>query len=176
LNQEYRIKKLTFGKPLLFLNSSEQSAKYAVSPTNSEIVYDEDQQVLIFPVLFLYPEVEQSDFIEKFAGNDTFEEHLQQMFPAASQSNNEQDFFLSKGFVAPNIEIYFQTYATEIINVHGQETQEQRESKAKKWIRVKQQAKLLDALQYDGHVIPKFPVFYLFVKNSSFNSTFLKNT
>ncbi|CAG2173783.1 unnamed protein product [Oppiella nova] len=35
---------------------------------------------LVWPVLFLYPEYGQSDFIEKFAENDTFLQHLNVMF------------------------------------------------------------------------------------------------
>ncbi|CAG2173877.1 unnamed protein product, partial [Oppiella nova] len=35
---------------------------------------------LVWPVLFIYPEYGQSDFIEKFAENDTFLQHLNVMF------------------------------------------------------------------------------------------------
>jgi hypothetical protein len=47
--------------------------------SSSTIKFD-DNGGLIFPVLFLYPEFDQSDFIAEFHEDDTFYSHFQVMF------------------------------------------------------------------------------------------------
>lgn len=40
-----------------------------------------ESDILVWPVIFLYPEFGQTDFIHSFNSNDTFESHLNTMFP-----------------------------------------------------------------------------------------------
>ena len=51
--------------------------------TQKRVHVDEDNN-LVWPVLFLYPEFGETDFIEKFRENDLFWSHLEIMFGAGA--------------------------------------------------------------------------------------------
>lgn len=58
-------------------------------------VFLDDEGKLHFPVLFLYEEHNQSDFVQDFHEDHTFEEHLNYMFPDGSNPpwDNGTSFF-----------------------------------------------------------------------------------
>jgi len=57
-----------------------------------DIYLDDKDQSLHFPVLFLYEEYHQSDWIADFNENHTFEEHLSYMFPSKNPEESQADF------------------------------------------------------------------------------------
>ena len=73
---------------------------------NFKIVLD-DQGCLHWPVAFMYPEYRQSDLISDFIEYDTFETHLETMFPS-SQSGPVVEWDIKNIYKAKHLEIYFE--------------------------------------------------------------------
>jgi len=120
--------------------------------------------VLQWPVMFLYPEYAQSDFIERFTESDTFAEQLESMFgPEAPPCEWDR----AGTYKPERLAVYFETNVTDIV---GQGTN----YGARKWTRVPLEYTLLQALQMPDHVIPKIPVFHVFVAGSTFLLEFLR--
>jgi len=62
---------------------------------NKRVHLDQDQgQYLVWPVLFLYPEFGETDFIQEFVENQTFADHLEVMF--GDTDNRPESAFTSK--------------------------------------------------------------------------------
>jgi len=126
---------------------------------------EENANCLRWPIMFLYPEHEQSDFIQSFGEHDRLVDLLAMMFP--QEERVEWD---PKGrYVYTNLVVYFQTNSTNIL---GESTNYKKQS----WVLVDPNKTLLDAMQLPGHVIPQFPVFSVFVRGSSFLKEFLQKS
>jgi hypothetical protein len=122
-----------------------------------------------WPVLFLYDEYHQSDFIKDFCEEDTFQQHLQVMFP----EDHFVEWDIEKKYVWKNIEIYFIANQVEPLWSDSEETKST-PKKRKRKIRVKQTTTLKQVLQHKECVVPGFPVFYLVVAGTPFKEYFLK--
>jgi tetratricopeptide (TPR) repeat protein len=70
------------------LDARMRPAKFDMSiyPGAGKILVNAQDQSLRFPVLFLVPELEQSDFVEKMHESNRFVDQLEQMFPPKAQS------------------------------------------------------------------------------------------
>ena len=71
---------------------------------------EEDDQTLIWPVLFMYPEYGQTDMIEEFEEvGQTFEDHLQAMFGHGIERPN---WDISNKYHPEKLKIYFEDKVT----------------------------------------------------------------
>lgn len=126
-------------------------------------VYVDENKVLHWPVMFLYEEHNQSDFVKDFSEEQTFLDHLSYMFSEGTilPWDKEQKYKLS------NLEIYVELGTvtpmkptTRLYN--------------KRWLKVKQTTTLKKLLTHPDYVVPAFPVVYILVNPSTFRKEFLK--
>jgi hypothetical protein len=123
--------------------------------------------ILQWPVMFLYPEHQQSDFIERFTETDTIADHLATMF----DPNEQPPYWDAKRQYRPDqLVVFFMTNASDIV------AQKAKNYGPQRWTRVPKEYTLLQALQMRDHVIPKFPVFHVFVDKSPFLLEFLTSS
>ncbi|XP_027003115.2 tetratricopeptide repeat protein 4 [Tachysurus fulvidraco] len=114
-------------------------------------VYMDEQGALHWPVLFLYPEHRQTDFISAFCENSSFIDHLALMF-----GEELPPWDTDKKYQPTNLKLFFEDHK----NGHLYE--------------VAQQASLLDVLQSPGcSVKAGTPSFIILVKGSLFCKQFL---
>ena len=108
---------------------------------------------LVFPVLFLYPEFGETDFIEEFRESETLGDHIQVMFgPGAERPHWDRE----ARYTPESVAIYL-------------------ESKDEQLIGIKQEWSLLQAINSPGFVLKAgTPNFIVFTKNSSAHKNFLQ--
>uniref|UniRef100_T1J1X9 Cns1/TTC4 wheel domain-containing protein n=1 Tax=Strigamia maritima TaxID=126957 RepID=T1J1X9_STRMM len=119
----------------------------------TKVSLDENGKNLVWPVIFLYPEYGQMDFIEKFHENTTFQDHLETIFgpdipaPPWDESENYKNGVL---------EIYFEDVPTNsLVSILNSKT-------------------LLHAISDFRYIITGgTPSFIILSKNSNFKSNFL---
>ena len=116
-----------------------------------------DNGELHWPVMLLYEEYNQSEFIKDFNENHTFAEHLAYMFPPDYNAawDVEQKYKLA------DLEIYFEANCTEPLKPLNK-------SMKKRWVKVRQTTTLKTVLQHKDYIVPGFPVFYIVVANSKY--------
>ena len=150
-------RKLTLGKPLF---------KYSKQQYEGVLKWcDETRTELSWPVLFLYPEYAQSDFIQSFRDFDTFDEHLEMMFP----ENEFPEWDLKNQYTHKKLSIYYLTNSTDIIG-------EGPNYKKRKWVKFLPSKTLLSVMQMEDHIIPRFPVFHVFVKGTDYEKEYLEKS
>ena len=115
------------------------------------VEYDADRDVLSFPVLFMYVEFDESDFIRSFGENQRFAEHLGNMFApkAAAPSWDKQGKYLSH-----RLRVYYET--------------------EERFVHVNTNKTLKEIVQREDYVVPVLPVFFVLCKDSDFSAAFLK--
>ncbi|CAM0876270.1 unnamed protein product [Alopecurus aequalis] len=159
----------------------------------------DEQGVLHWPVLLLYPEVMSSDFIEDFPETDLFSQHLDVI---SLKTSPPLPWDENHAYTRETIELYCQAdegtplSKSEILKYllegtvdskslpeildgedgehdtgKGSTVKPSREGSAK-WIRVKEGKTLQDALQHKDYIIPAIPVFFVVSRKSSFYSEF----
>jgi len=97
---------------------------------------------LAFSVMLIYEEMGQSDLIKAFRELDTFQEHLNMMFPPKSQSPSWDP---QSTFQANNLKVYFK---------------KQHEGK-EKTVMISRSTRLGKVLRRNDYVIPRIPVFFV---------------
>ncbi|KAF2070266.1 hypothetical protein CYY_008413 [Polysphondylium violaceum] len=136
-------------------------AQYTHS-SDRKIAFDSDN-IIHFPVVFLYPEYSMSDFIIDFEQDHTFGDHLSMMFPPDNPEYAGWD--KSRSYTIDKIEVYFETNWTKPIlpNVPFKET--------KRWIRIKHTTTIEAVLKHPDYIIPGIPIFYIVARvlSLSFN-------
>ncbi|CAF0736952.1 unnamed protein product [Brachionus calyciflorus] len=122
-----------------------------VNPQQKVVDLTDDEQMLNWPVLFLYPEVGQTDFIESFNENSTFEDHLSLMF------NQSPEWDQQKNYLTSTVQVYY-------------------ENRNKgKLVKLRHKMTLLEALKQDGMIVQMgTPNFIVMVKNSSFEKLYIE--
>ena len=73
-----------------------------------------EENILVWPVLFLYPEVGETDFIEEFRETDRFSDHLEVMFGAGVE---RPPWDTQTRYTPSSIVIYFEDCDTNIVEV-----------------------------------------------------------
>jgi len=87
------------------------------STAHSGKIYLDENKVLHWPLYFLYPEYNQSDFIEDISENDSFQDHLELVFETLPEWDMEQKYMLG------NLVIHFEdTVNNKLIKVDSKET------------------------------------------------------
>eukprot|EP01083_Nonionella_stella_P056513 148775_1 len=128
--------------------------KYNLSETYGKykIKYDAKMDKLQFPVMFIYPQHNQSDFIKCFGENQHFVDHLNQMFKPlayAGPSWDKEDEYLSHRLC-----VFYET-KDRFVNVNVNKS-------------------LKDIVERKDYVIPMIPVFFVLSKDAPFTSEFIK--
>jgi len=118
-----------------------------------------------WPVLFVYEEYHVLDFIKDFCEEDTFEMHLEKMFPGDSQY---PDWDVNQTYTFNNLDIYV------IVNHTNQLTESKKRRKRKRKVKLNHTTKLIKLLQHPEYVVPGIPVLYVLRKESKAKSTFLQ--
>ena len=121
-----------------------------IAHTKDAPVLDE-AGTLFWPVLFVYDEYGQTDFIESFCELDSFAEHLEMMFPHAGVVPWDEH----GQYIHSNLEIFLDTADENRLH--------------RNYEKIDPQLSLLQALQkYHHHFpIPGLPVFYILPKMST---------
>lgn len=106
---------------------------------------------MYWPVLFLYDEHGQTDFIEQFCEHDTFIQHFQEMFPAAGCVPWDEE----GKYVSDNLQLFLDIADENRLHRNYQ--------------RIDSNQSLLATLQkfHKSLPIPGLPVFYVLPKNST---------
>ncbi|CAN6281380.1 unnamed protein product [Urochloa humidicola] len=159
----------------------------------------DEQGVLHWPVLLLYPEVMSSDFIEDFQETDTFSPHLEVMF---SESSPPLPWDENHAYTRDSIELYYQggfgksmskneilRYLLEgtvdskslpdgLLDVEDEDHDSSKSSTitstegSNKWIKVKEAKTLQEVLQDKDFIVPAIPVFFVVSRKSTFYKDF----
>lgn len=123
----------------------------------------EDKNESHWPVLFMYDEYKQVDFIQDFNENSTIGEHISLMFNG--------DYFCEwdteRKYVADKLEAY-------VILNHVTPYIEKSKRERPRKIRIKHSTPLKKILEHPEYVVPGYPVIYLVVSGSPFKEEFLK--
>lgn len=152
LTTEFEKRGIVMGKPLF--NTQQQY----------EGEYNLDEEGLLHcPVMFLYEEHNQSDFVKDFREDHTFLDHLSYMFGEGVQVpwDKEQKYKL------PNLELYVELGVATPLKPSTRVY-------TRRWLKIKQTTTLSKLLKHVDYVIPGFPVIYVVVNPSSFRTSFLK--
>ncbi|XP_044984807.1 tetratricopeptide repeat protein 4 homolog isoform X1 [Hordeum vulgare subsp. vulgare] len=161
----------------------------------------DDQGLLHWPVLLLYPEVMSSDFIEDFPETDLFSDHLDLMF---SESSPPLPWDENHAYTREAIEMYCQAgdgtpfSKSELLkyllegtvdsgslpeSLDGEDGERSTvkgstaisstgQGSSGKWIKVREGKTLQEALQHKDYIIPAVPVFFVVSRKSAFYSKF----
>merc|ERR1712087_462724 len=109
------------------------------------IEYDAKTDVLRFPVLFIYPEFDESDFIRSFAENQRFTEHLETMFAPKA---NAPSWDKNGRYLAHRLRVYNET-KDRFVHVNARKT-------------------LKEIVTRGEYEVPVLPVFFVLCKDSDF--------
>ncbi|XP_013780202.2 LOW QUALITY PROTEIN: tetratricopeptide repeat protein 4-like [Limulus polyphemus] len=121
----------------------------------SSKVHQDENGALLWPVLFLYPEYGESDFIEAFHEDSRFADHLEVMF---GSSDVHPPWDVEKKYLPSDIEIYFEDIKKSThCKVDTSHTLRQ----------------VLSDPRY--YVTAGNPTFLLIVRNSSFHKKFIQS-
>ncbi|OQS05226.1 hypothetical protein THRCLA_20685 [Thraustotheca clavata] len=150
----------------------------------------DEEGVMGWPVLFLYDEYGQSDFIQCFSEQDMFIEHLANMFPEDGPFcfwDKRQDYVASKLqiYVAADVVPAFKLQEEWHVALSGVkeldsmetkrlDTDEKHEYKTKFWFLVSPFCKLFRLLTHREYVVPGIPVVNVMVRGSKQEASFLE--
>jgi tetratricopeptide (TPR) repeat protein len=126
--------------------------------------YVDEENKIHWPIMFIYEEYTQIDFIEDFAEDHTLGEHLDVMFPP----NEFADWDVYKKYTRESIEVY--AVLNQVTPIDPSKKTDKRPRK----VRIKETSNLLKVLQHQEYVVPGRPIFYVISANSTFKSKFLK--
>lgn len=151
----------------------------------------DNNKLLHWPVLLLYPESMTSDFIEDFCELDSFSYHLDIIFGpdvALPPWDCRQDYTREKiqlfykasrdpGLSKEQLSCYLmegkgipaETKEFEDVDLGNNQT----DDISQQWVQVPERSSLHDVLRKKDHVIPGIPVFYVLSKGSEFYEEFL---
>ena len=135
-------------------------AKYQES---NEPTIDPESGVVTWPVLFLYEEHQQTDFIKQFREDETFLEHLSYMF----KPNDPIGWDTEGKYKLMDLELYIQAGCVKPFK-------DIKRTIKKRWIKVKPTTTLEKVVIHHDYVIPQIPVIHVVVANSKFRNEMLK--
>ncbi|KAK9813825.1 hypothetical protein WJX73_000343 [Symbiochloris irregularis] len=149
--------------------------------------YLDEQSVVHWPVLFMYPEPMQMDAVEDVAETDPLAAHLDVMFPP--DGSNAPEWDSQHAYQRDSLQLYYLSNAatplpveqlTEVL--HGgwpegiqEEGPKRYGPKAAHWIAIDDACSLKDILDRKDYVVPGVPVFFVVARDSEFQTRFLKD-
>jgi len=135
-----------------------------------------------WPVMLMYPEVMQTEFIQSFDMSHSFRAHLLQMFPQNQNDLSKKAHWDSNGnYTVDKLEVYFEERYVEPFDMSKMWASQynkrlETEDYSKKLrVKVSLDASLSQALKDPGYVVPGIPTFYV-VSNSTvfYSDVFVK--
>jgi tetratricopeptide repeat protein 4 len=126
----------------------------------------EEDGLLHWPVMFLYEEHRQSDFIQDVAETDALGDHLEYMFPPSG----EAPAWDKEGkYVFGSIELYVELGITEPLPLFKKP-----KNPKPRLLRLQLTTPIAKLLSHPDYVIPHFPAVHVVVKPSKFRDAFLQ--
>mmetsp|Transcript_6918 Transcript_6918/g.6076 ORF Transcript_6918/g.6076 Transcript_6918/m.6076 type:complete len:371 (-) Transcript_6918:21-1133(-) len=116
-------------------------------------LYIDDYNNLHFPVIILYDEFMQCDFIQDFPMLTSFREQLTVVLSQAAPWDPSHRNKLS------NIEVFFETNITEPLD------SEEKIVEGNKYVKVDLDSNLITVLKDEKHVVPQYPIFIVVAKD-----------
>lgn len=146
----------------------------------------DDEGLVHWPVMFVYPETMQTDAVEDFAEADSLQQHLDIMFSADAPT---LDWDEDHAYTRDRLELYYLSHAAkplpldQLVEVlYGGWPQDLKDAapqrygpKASKWCIVKQASLLGEILSKPDYVIPGIPVFFVVSRGSEYRKRFLSD-
>ena len=120
-----------------------------------------------WPVLFLYDEHDQSDFVQDVAEDVPLIEELHEMFPHVGVTAWD----IERKYSFDNIDLYLELNACR--PTAGAVTKASEADGKPRWAKVDPSLTLGEALQTRGFVMPALPVIHAIIRNSAFEAPFL---
>lgn len=130
----------------------------------------DDSGILHWPVMFLYEEHQQTDFIRDVAEGDTLGDHLAYMFPP---SGEPPVWDKENKYVCDALELYVELGITEPLPAFVPQGQTPPKV-PRRLLRVRPSTPLIKLLSYKDYVVPHFPAIHVVVKPSKFRDAFLQ--
>lgn len=117
-------------------------------------LYIDDYNILHFPVIILYDEFMQCDFIQDFPSNSTFREQLTVILaePAPWDPTHKNKI--------NNVKVFFETNMSQPLDDVDKVV-----SCDKKYKQVDLDSELLPVLQDEHHIVPQYPIFIVVAKD-----------
>ena len=149
-----------------------------------------DQTTMLYWVLFVYPESQQTDVVESFDERQCFSDQLDHMFSANAP---ELLWDTAKRYTRQNIEVYYQSNSVHaytagvleekllnsILAVNRNEAEDVESESSdflppgQQFIQISEGSSLAEVLAEDGHIISGHPIFFVVSKATRFRSKFL---
>ena len=151
----------------LVQDDKQQAIQHPLAPSAKIVLHNGS---LFFPVLFLYPEFNQSDFISEFCDQDTFYQHFSQIFQEPAPWDEK------KAYTAETLEWYFETRCEsheypELVSVLKNVTAKEAKNQSAAYRYV--QTTLGDVLSHpDFKVVNGICTFIILVRGSEFTKKF----
>jgi tetratricopeptide repeat protein 4 len=135
-----------------------EHADFVSGALNSGVYLDADARVH-YPVLFLYDEHDQTDFVRDMCEDDALDDHLAVMFPPPA---GQVPWDAERAYVVGNLELYFDVAPENAMH--------------RKYVHVDSALTLRAALAKHHQTLPiaGFPLIYVIAKTSSHRDTFLR--
>ena len=133
-------------------------------PDGMELQISEDKEgFLHFPVLLLYDEFMQTDFIQDWREDQKLRQHLQTVFACQAPWDAEGDYTMQ------TIECYFEADQTSCLDPKDTP----KEKSKKKYIPLNLNMTLIEALTQANHIVPQYPVIKVISSDSDYKDSFL---
>ena len=133
-----------------------------------------DEGELCWPLLFVYEEYRQRDFIEAFGEHSCLGEQLAQMFPPLVPPPGWDP---SAAYTAESLSVYFAEEWAGTVNREGEWSRGWNDGAtalARKYVEVDLLTPLKDLLLDPRLTVPQWPIFHVFARGSPFLSQFLE--
>jgi tetratricopeptide (TPR) repeat protein len=146
-------KQFTIGKPIFSMRAYTESGHR---------IYTDDDGSVHFPVVILYPEHDQSDFIQDLREDVVLFDQLSLIFDRIA------DWDVAQAYRPDSIQLYYETNQSKPLI-------------AQRWFNkfntkfqpIPSKFTIAQALRMPEHVIPQYPLLYAFVKDSDYLKRFL---
>lgn len=160
--------------------------KYLVGPSLfddmkqyiSDPIVDEDN-LLYFPFLLLYPEYGQIDFIQRVCENDELIKHLEVILPSSSNNSNNTPvpWDVNHVYTVDNIEVFILEYYTKPYSMcePGEDDEKLRNHYLKQhWVRIDPKCEIKEILSYPKYTIPGIPIIHIVAKKCNYYKSFIE--
>lgn len=117
-------------------------------------LYIDDYNTLHFPVILLYDEFMQSDFIQDFPANSTFRDQLKLVLSQPAPWDPSHRYKLD------NISVFYETNMSEPLDDRVEVIESD-----KKYKQVDLDSDLLSVLREESHIVPQYPIFIIVAKD-----------
>ncbi|CAI2371935.1 unnamed protein product [Moneuplotes crassus] len=116
-------------------------------------LYIDEYNILHFPVIILYDEFMQCDFIQDFGMNTTFREQLSQVLSQPAPWDPEHRYKIDA------VDVFYETNITAPLDA------DEKIVEGDKYVKVDLDSELLPVLQDEKHVVPQYPIFVVVAKD-----------